>query len=190
LGLAAAGGVEIIMSRVGKNPVPIVKGVTVTVTGASVAAKGPLGELSLVLPEKIAAVVENGQVVVTVAESSRQGKSLHGLSRNLIANMIAGVSKGYSRVLLIEGVGFKATLQGKTLMLALGFATPVAFPIPAGIKIVEEGSIKVTVSGVDKYLVGDTAARIRSYFPAEPYKGKGIRYEGEHVKRKVGKTVA
>lgn len=115
---------------------------------------------------------------------------MHGLARNLIANMIEGVSKGYSKVLQIEGVGFKASVQGKKLSLSLGFASPVLFDIPAGVKILDEAGVKLTISGVDKQQIGDTAARIRSYFPAEPYKGKGIRYAGEHVKRKVGKTVA
>jgi large subunit ribosomal protein L6 len=104
--------------------------------------------------------------------------------------MILGVAKGYTKVLLIEGVGFKATLQGKALSLSLGFASPVVFTVPAGITVKDEAGTKLTITGMDKQLVGDTAARIRSYFPAEPYKGKGIRFEGEHVKRKVGKTVA
>lgn len=178
------------MSRVGRNPVAITTGVTVTVNGSTVAAKGPLGELKLSLPDSIAAEVASGRVQVTCSADTREGRSLHGLSRNLIANMIAGVSKGYKKSLLIEGVGFKAVVQGRKLLLSLGFASPVAFAIPEGIKVVDEGGVKLTVSGVDKHLVGDTAARIRGFFPAEPYKGKGIRYEGEHVKRKVGKTVA
>ncbi|MCE9614117.1 MAG: 50S ribosomal protein L6 [Lentisphaerae bacterium] len=179
------------MSRVGRSPVPIAKGVTVTVAGASVTVKGALGELSVQLPDKVQASVEADQVKVVSLEDSREGRSLHGLARNMIANMIEGVSKGYSKKLLIEGVGFKVALQGKGKMaLSLGFASPVQFDIPDGIKVTEQEGVKMTVSGMDKQLVGDTAARIRSFFPAEPYKGKGIRYEGEHVKRKVGKTVA
>jgi large subunit ribosomal protein L6 len=178
------------MSRVGKSPVPIAQGVTVTTADDRVMAKGPLGELSLRLPDLIRVAVADGQVNVTRTEESRVGRSYHGLARNLIANMVEGVSKGFAKVLLIEGVGFRATLQGKTLSLALGFASPVAFKIPDGITVKEEGGTKLTIQGVDKHLVGDTAARIRSFFPAEPYKGKGIRYDDERVKRKVGKTVA
>lgn len=179
------------MSRVGKHPVAVPMGVTVTVQAAQVTVKGPLGEMSLAAPVVVRVAVEGATVVVTREADTREGRSIHGLIRNLIANMIEGVSKGYAKVLLIEGVGFKAALQGKTgLSLSLGFASPVQFSIPAGIKVVEEGGVKLTVSGVDKQQVGDTAARIRSYFPAEPYKGKGIRYVDEKVKRKVGKTVA
>lgn len=178
------------MSRVGKSPVPVASGVTVTVKGSLVTAKGSLGELSLTLPETISAEVDGGVVKVSSGEDTRRSSSLHGLARNLIANMILGVSKGYTKVLLIEGVGFKATLQGKALSLSLGFASPVVFAVPAGITVKDEAGTKLTITGMDKQLVGDTAARIRSYFPAEPYKGKGIRFEGEHVKRKVGKTVA
>lgn len=179
------------MSRVGKSPVPIAKGVTVTVDGSKVTAKGPLGELHVLVPGEVRADVADGFVKVTCLEESRRGSSMHGLARNMIANLIEGVSKGYSKLLLIEGVGFKAAVQGKSkLALSLGFASPVQFVIPDGITVKEQDGVKLTVSGMDKQLVGDTAARIRSYFPAEPYKGKGIRYEGEHVKRKVGKTVA
>ncbi len=178
------------MSRVGKNPVPLRGGVTVSVAGSLVTAKGPLGEISMTLPDPIGATVEGNVVRVSRGAESRRARSLHGLSRNLIANLVEGVATGYKKVLLIEGVGFKAALQGPKLSLSLGFASPVIFDVPAGITIKEEGGTKLTVSGLDKQQVGDTAARIRAYFPAEPYKGKGIRYEGEHVKRKVGKTVA
>jgi large subunit ribosomal protein L6 len=178
------------MSRVGKSPVPVAKGVTVTAAGDRVMAKGPLGELSLRLPALTKVEVADGRVNVTRTEETRAGRSYHGLARNLIANMVEGVSKGFSKVLVIEGVGFRAALQGKTLSLSLGFAAPVAFKIPDGITVKEEGGTKLTIQGVDKHLVGDTAARIRAFFPAEPYKGKGIRYEDERLKRKVGKTVA
>lgn len=178
------------MSRVGRSPVAVTSGVSVSVSGSTVTAKGPLGELALELPESIGVTVGASAVEVSCSADTRRARSMHGLSRNLIANLIQGVSKGYKKTLLIEGVGFKAALQGNKLSLSLGFASPVVFLVPAGIKITEEGGTKLGVSGADKQLVGDTAARIRSYFPAEPYKGKGIRYEGEHVKRKVGKTVA
>lgn len=178
------------MSRVGRTPVAVANGVTVSVSGSTVTAKGPLGELTLKLPESIGVTVGASSAQVTCAADSRLGRSMHGLSRNLLANMIVGVSKGYKKTLLIEGVGFKAVLQGKKLSLSLGFASPVVFEVPEGIKVTDEGGTKLHISGPDKQQVGDTAARIRSYYPAEPYKGKGIRYEGEHVKRKVGKTVA
>lgn len=178
------------MSRLGKNPVAISKGVTVTVAGGTVSVQGPLGDATLSLPAKTQASVDGAQVLVSRTGDTREARSMHGLARNLIANMIEGVSKGYSKVLQIEGVGFKASVQGKKLSLSLGFASPVLFDIPAGVKILDEAGVKLTISGVDKQQIGDTAARIRSYFPAEPYKGKGIRYAGEHVKRKVGKTVA
>lgn len=179
------------MSRVGKSPVAIAKGVNVTINGGVVLVKGALGELTLALPATIQAAVDAEQVKVSATEDTRAARSVHGLTRNLIVNMIEGVSKGYAKVLLIEGVGFKAAVQGKDkLSLSLGFASPVQFAIPAGIFLKVEADVKLTVSGVDKQLVGDTAARIRSFFPAEPYKGKGIRYDNEHVKRKEGKTVA
>ena len=176
------------MSRVGQKPVEIPSGVTVTVNGADVKVKGAKAELAMVMPAGVSAAVEGGKVVVKVADE--EYGNLHGLTRTLIANMIEGVTKGYSKDLEIQGVGFKAALAGSKLQMWLGFPKPVEFVIPEGIKVVVTDSTAMSVSGADKQKVGDVSARIRSYFPAEPYKGKGIRYKGEYVRRKVGKTVA
>lgn len=171
-------------------PVEIPGGVTVTVAGSRVSAKGPQGELGLDLPAGITAAVEGATIRVSRKTDDRDGRRLHGISRTLLLNLVLGVAKGYSKELLIEGVGFKAAVQGQKLSLALGFASPVQFEIPAGIKVKDEAGTKLVISGPDKQQVGDVAARIRSYFPAEPYKGKGIKYSDEQVRRKVGKTVA
>ncbi len=177
------------MSRIGKEPVAIPAGVTVTVAGQKVTAKGKLGELSYEMHEGISAKVEGDKVVVTRKDDSY--KALHGLARALIHNNVVGVSAGYTKQLTIEGTGFKAALQGNVLALSLGFASPKLFPIPAGLKItVENDGLQVTVTGCAKDAVGEAAARIRSFYPAEPYKGKGIKYLGEHIRRKQGKKVA
>jgi large subunit ribosomal protein L6 len=178
------------MSRIGQKPVDIIAGVTVTVDDRVVKVKGKEGELSRQLPPMIEASVADGKVTVTRIGDTREARSYHGMARTLISNMISGVAKGYSREMEIQGVGFKAVLKGQKLALSLGFASPVDYAIPAGVKVTEEGGVKLVVRGPDKQLVGDTAARIRSFFPAEPYKGKGIRYKDERVRRKVGKTVA
>jgi len=177
------------MSRIGKEPVTIVDGVTCTVSGQKVTVKGKLGELSYEMHDGISAKVEDGKVVVTRRDDSF--KALHGLSRALINNMVIGVSAGYTKKLAIEGTGFKAALQGKNLSLSLGFASPKIYAIPEGITVtVENDGLQVTVTGCEKALVGEAAARIRSFYPAEPYKGKGIKYVGEHIRRKQGKKVA
>jgi large subunit ribosomal protein L6 len=170
--------------------VDITAGVTVSVTGRTVRAKGKLGELAFDLPEGIEAAVDGGKVQIRRSAETPQTLNNHGTARSVIANMIAGVSAGYSRELEIQGVGFKAAIKGPILALSLGYPAPVEFRIPDGVKVAEEGGVKLVVSGVDKQKVGDVAARIRSFFPAEPYKGKGIRYKNEYVRRKVGKTVA
>ena len=177
------------MSRVGQKPIEIPSGVTVTISGQDVRVKGPKGELALVMPHEISAIVEGAKVNVKLEKDSESG-NLHGMTRTLVANMIEGVTKGYGKELEIQGVGFKAALQGQKLQMWLGFPKPVEYQIPEGIKIVVTENTAIAVSGADKQKVGDVSARIRSYFPAEPYKGKGIRYKGEYVRRKVGKTVA
>ena len=178
------------MSRIGKEPVAIPAGVTATVAGQKVTVKGKLGELSYVMHDGITAEVKDGKIIVACADDKRLG-NFHGLARALINNNVKGVSEGYLKKLTIEGTGFKAALQGTTLSLSLGFASPKVFVVPAGIKVtVENDGLLVTVSGVDKDKVGEVAARIRSFYPAEPYKGKGIKYEGEHIRRKQGKKVA
>jgi len=179
------------MSRVGKYPVSVPSGVTVQISGPDITVKGKLGELSRVFQNGITATVENGQVLVARADDSRMQKSCHGLSRTLIKNMIDGVTTGYKKALNIEGTGFKAVLQGKKLSLSLGFASPKDYPVPDGIKVtVDPAGVNLTIEGINKELVGQAAARIRSYYPVEPYKGKGIKYVGEQVRRKQGKTVA
>ena len=179
------------MSRIGNMPIAIPEGVTVTAQGNAVTVKGKLGALSRVFQSGIDVRVENGQVVVTRADDSRMQKSCHGLSRTLVRNMIEGVTTGYKKVLTIEGTGFKAALQGNRLSLSLGFASPKDYLIPDGIRItVDAAGLNVTVEGISKELVGQAAARIRNYYPAEPYKGKGIKYADEQIRRKQGKTVA
>lgn len=179
------------MSRIGKQPITIPAGVTVTSTGTDVTVKGKLGELSRSFLKGITVEVDGGKVIVTRADDSRLLKGCHGLSRTLIKNMIDGVCTGYKKALSIEGTGFKAVLAGKNLSLSLGFASPKDYAIPEGIKVtVDPAGVNLTVEGINKELVGEAAARIRSYYPAEPYKGKGIKYVGEQIRRKQGKTVA
>lgn len=178
------------MSRIGKQPVKIPTGVTVAATGGAVTVKGPLGQLERNLPVGITAVVADGTVVVSRADDSRGQRSCHGLSRTLINNMVEGVTKGYRKELTIEGTGFKVQVQGVKLLLSLGFAAPKEYMIPSGIKVTEKQGVQVLVEGINKELVGQAAARIRGYYPAEPYKGKGIKYVGEQIRRKQGKTVA
>lgn len=178
------------MSRVGEKPVSVESGVTVSVQDKSVTVKGPLGELALDVAPALSVAVEDGRVSISRENDTRESRSLHGLTRSLIANMVVGVTKGFTRELLIEGVGFRAQIQGKKMLLSLGFASAKEYAIPDDITVTEEGGTKITVTGMDKQRVGQTAARIRSYFPVEPYKGKGIRYSDEMVRRKAGKTVA
>lgn len=178
------------MSRIGEQPVEVPAGVTVSVAGATVSVKGANGDLSLELPGKIQAEASDGKVVLSRPDDSRESKSTHGLARSLVANMVEGVSKGFSKKLEIEGVGFKAAIQGQALTMMLGFSSPVEYTVPEGVTVTVDGGTKVLVASADKQKVGDCAARIKSFFPVEPYKGKGIRYSDEHVRRKVGKTVA
>ena len=178
------------MSRIGKEPVKIADGVNVAVDGQKVTVKGKLGELSYTMHDGITAKVEDGKVVVGCADDATLG-NFHGLARALVHNMVVGVSQGYKKQLSIEGTGFKAVLKGKELALSLGFASPKVFVLPEGITCtVENDGLQVTLTGIDKAVVGESAARIRSYYPAEPYKGKGIKYVGEHIRRKQGKKVA
>lgn len=176
------------MSRIGRLPVKVPSGVTVTVTDHEVAVKGPKGQLNLAYPDPIAVSVEGALVNVARPNDDKRNRALHGLTRTLIANMVEGVTKGYSKHLEIQGVGYRAQLQGKNLGLQLGFSHPVVFETPAGIDIKVEGTNKIHISGADKQQVGQVAAQIRSIRPPEPYKGKGIRYEGERVRRKLGKA--
>ncbi len=176
------------MSRIGRMPVNVPAGVNVKVADGSVAVKGPKGELAMTVAHPITISVEGSAVTVARPDDEKRNRQLHGLTRTLIANMIDGVTKGYSRGLEIVGVGYRAQMQGKKLSLQLGLSHPVIVEPPAGITISVEGTNKISVSGADKQQVGQLAAQIRHIRPPEPYKGKGIRYEGERVRRKLGKA--
>ena len=176
------------MSRIGKRPIPVPDKVTVTIEGQTVTVKGPKGELSRTLPPEVEILQEGETILVNRRNESRPARQRHGLCRTLIANMVEGVSQGFIKKLEIQGVGYRAAVQGKILNLAMGYSHPVNIDPPEGISFLVEGTTNVTVSGIDKEVVGNTAARIRAVRPPEPYKGKGIRYAGEIVRRKVGKT--
>ncbi|MEO6846477.1 MAG: 50S ribosomal protein L6 [Chthoniobacterales bacterium] len=178
------------MSRIGKKNITIPDKVKVDFAqDGSVKVEGPKGSLQWALPKVIQASVENNEITFQRSGESRSERALHGLSRALVANMVEGVSAGFKEALEIHGVGFKAAVQGDKLNLSLGFSHPVLFPIPAGIKITVLENTKLTIEGIDKQLVGQVAADIRAYYPPEPYKGKGVRYVGEQIRRKEGKTV-
>lgn len=176
------------MSRIGKNPVVIPSGVTVNVAGQDVTVKGPKGELSLTVPKPITVAQEDGQLVVTRPDDNRKSRSLHGLSRSLINNMVEGVTKGYVIKMEIFGVGYRVLKKGKDLEFSLGYSHPVLIEAPEGITFEVDGATKFSISGIDKQQVGQLAANIRRLRKDDPYKGKGIRYEGEQIRRKVGKT--
>ena len=175
------------MSRIGKKAVPLPKGVTASVDGKTVKVKGPKGELSVKLVEEVDAKVEADGIVVTPRKDMERAPQMWGLSRTLVNNLVVGVTQGFTQKLEIQGVGYRAAVQGKTLNLQLGFSHDVPYPIPAGITITAEKPTSLTIAGIDKQLVGQVAAEIRSWRPPEPYKGKGVRYEGEYVRRKEGK---
>ncbi len=176
------------MSRIGKLPVPIAKGVDVKVDGSTVHVKGPKGELSRTFPAGITFTVEDGKVVVSRPDDEKHSRALHGLSRSLLANMVAGVSEGFTKTLELQGVGYRATQAGAKVNLAVGYSHPVEVAPPEGITLEVEGTSRVHVRGIDKELVGQVAANIRKIRKPEPYKGKGIRYLGEYVRRKAGKA--
>lgn len=176
------------MSRIGKIPVAIPAGVDIKLEGSTLTVKGPKGELTHQIPEQITVTLEEKEVVVTRNGEDRLPRSLHGLTRTLIANMITGVTAGFEKKLEIVGTGYRVAAKGQGIELALGFSHPVVVEPPAGITLAVEGQTKITVSGIDKQQVGEVAANIRKIRKPEPYKGKGIRYAGEHVRRKVGKA--
>jgi large subunit ribosomal protein L6 len=176
------------MSRIGRLPIEIPAGVTVTADGQLVSVKGPKGELSLTVASPIEAKIEDGQVLVTRPDDERASRSLHGLTRTLIANQIIGVTQGYTKGLEIVGTGYRVVQKGNSVEFALGFSHPVLIEPPAGISLTVEGNTKLTVSGIDKQAVGEVAANIRKIRKPEPYKGKGVRYAGEIVRRKAGKS--
>ena len=176
------------MSRIGRLPIDVPAGVTVSVDGREVAVKGPKGELTLTVASPIEVAVEENQVLVSRPDDERESRSLHGLTRTLIANDIIGVTQGYSKGLEVVGTGYRVLVKGSDIEFALGFSHPVVVTPPAGISFTVEGNNKLTVSGIDKQAVGEAAANIRKIRKPEPYKGKGVRYAGEIVRRKAGKS--
>ncbi|MFO8237251.1 MAG: 50S ribosomal protein L6 [Prochlorococcaceae cyanobacterium] len=176
------------MSRIGKAPIPVPDKVTVSLNGLDVTVQGPKGELSRTLPEGVSISQEGTTIVVTPSGDNRRSRERHGLCRTLVANMVEGVSQGFSRKLEITGVGYRAAVQGKKLVVSAGYSHPVELVPPEGISFAVEGNTTVVVSGANKELVGNEAAKVRAIRPPEPYKGKGIKYEGERILRKAGKT--
>jgi large subunit ribosomal protein L6 len=178
------------MSRIGKTPITLPDKVKVTVAdGNQVIVEGPKGKLNWELPKAISLTVEGTKLTVERGSENREVRALHGLSRALVNNMVIGVSAGFRKDLEIQGVGFRAAVKGDKLDLSIGYSHPVLFPIPKEIKVAVTDNTKISIEGIDRQLVGQVAADIRAYYPPEPYKGKGIRYAGEQVRRKEGKTV-
>ena len=176
------------MSRIGKNPIPLPKGVAVTITPTSVKVKGPKGELGVDTRGHVEVAQEDGAVVVRRFDDARQSRAYHGLYQRLITNCVLGVTQGFKKELEIRGVGYRAQMKGKTLVLSLGYSHPVEMEPPKGVSFAAPTQTEVIVEGADKQLVGEWAARIRGLRPPEPYKGKGVRYKDEHVRRKAGKS--
>jgi large subunit ribosomal protein L6 len=181
------------MSRIGKKPVEIPAKTKVEVKGQMVTVEGPKGRLDFTVPSPIKVAVKDGKIIATTSQVDRVGKSRWGLTRSLIANMVKGVNDGYTKKLLVEGVGFRAAVQGQNLQMSLGYSHPIVFQIPKTIKITvadtQDKKPEITIEGADKQQVGEVAARLRRFYPPEPYKGKGVRYRDEQVRRKAGKTV-
>jgi large subunit ribosomal protein L6 len=176
------------MSRIGRLPIDVPAGVNVTIDGSAISVKGPKGELSLVVASPIEVAMEDGQLLVTRPDDERASRSLHGLTRTLIANQIIGVTEGYSKGLEVVGTGYRVAAKGESLEFALGYSHSITVDPPKGISFTVEGNNKVTVNGIDKQAVGEVAANIRKLRKPEPYKGKGVRYAGEVVRRKAGKS--
>jgi large subunit ribosomal protein L6 len=177
------------MSRIGKMPVVIPAEVKVEVKDRSVSVEGPKGKLSMEMPKFITAKLDEGKVVVERKGDSSKAKAMHGLGRSLLNNLVQGVSEGFVKKLEIHGVGFKAAVQGRTITMNLGYSHPVTYDFPEGVSVKVEDNTKVTIEGPDKWAVGLVASELRSFYPPEPYKGKGVRYSDERVERKEGKTV-
>jgi large subunit ribosomal protein L6 len=175
------------MSRVGKKPVPVPSGVTANVNGQNVAVKGAKGELSFVVPEEVIVAMDGGAIKVDPRDESKRARAMWGMSRAMINNLVAGVSKGFERKLEITGVGYKAAVVGKNVQLSLGYSHDVHYPIPAGVAITTPKPTEIAISGIDKRQIGQIAAEIRALRPPEPYKGKGVKYAGEFIFRKEGK---
>lgn len=177
------------MSRIGKQPIALPPKVKVEVKGQKVHVEGPKGKLDWELPQRTSLKVEGGSVLVSRASEDAKTKALHGLSRALVNNMVRGVSEGFVKKLEIQGVGFKAAVVGKAVNMTLGYSHPIVYPIPDQIKVTVDENTKITIEGPDRQVVGQVAAELRSFYPPEPYKGKGVRYSDERVIRKEGKTV-
>jgi len=178
------------VSRIGKQPIPVPSGVDVTIDGSTVSVRGPKGTLTQTFDPAIEIALEEGVVYVRRPNDERRERSLHGLTRTLVANMITGVSEGFVKNLEIVGVGYRAQVQGGVLTLTVGYSNPVNYPIPKGIEVEASGKGQVSIKGIDKRLVGTVASEVRAVRPPEPYKGKGIKYTDERIRRKVGKTGA
>ncbi len=176
------------MSRIGKLPIPVPKGVSVAENGGLVTVKGPKGTLEQVIRPEVTVSIAEDEVLVSRINDEKKSRSFHGLYRNLIFNMVVGVSEGFTKNLIINGVGYRAEMNEKALVLNLGYSNPIEFSIPEGITVETDGPNKVSVKGISKELVGKIASEIRSLRPPEPYKGKGIKYENEQIRRKVGKS--
>jgi len=175
------------MSRIGKKPIPVPKNVTATVEGQKVTVKGPKGQLSLTLVSDVDVKLEDGAITVTPRADTKRARSMWGMSRSLVENLVQGTTTGFTRTLEITGVGYRAALDGKSLKLQLGYSHDIFFPIPEGISIMVPKPTEITISGIEKDKVGQVAAEIREFRGPEPYKGKGVRYQGEFIQRKEGK---
>lgn len=178
------------MSRIGKKPIKVPQGVKIAYAEGTVAVEGPKGKLSYKVPQNFRVEIKDNVVVVTRPSDAKQDRATHGLIRSIINNMVIGVTDGYKKDLEISGVGFKAQVQGKVLNIQLSYTHPINYNIPDGITIETPKPTQIAIRGIDKMKVGEVAAEIRDYYPPEPYKGKGIKYAGEHVRRKAGKAVA
>ncbi len=177
------------MSRIGKKAIEIPSGVEIKIDAEAISVKGPKGTLSTPVHPKVTYAIEDGKVIVSPADESRMANAQHGLRRTLLANCVQGVTKGFQKALEVIGVGYKVSVQGKKVVLTVGYSHPVEYPLPAGIDAVAEGS-KLTISGMDKQMVGEVAAQLRRVRPPEPYKGKGVKYVDEQIRRKAGKSGA
>jgi len=175
------------MSRIGKKPIPVPTGVSVAMDGQTVRVEGPKGKLSQTVPAGVSVTLDSNVLTVARESDHRDVRALHGLTRSLLANMVHGVKDGFERKLDIVGIGYRAQLQGKNLQLALGYSHPVVFPLPDGVQAEVERQVSITLRGADKALLGQVAAKLRALRKPDPYKGKGIKYAGEHIRRKVGK---
>jgi large subunit ribosomal protein L6 len=176
------------MSRIGKIPITVVNGVNVNIDKNTVRIEGPKGKLAMDYSDDVAISLKDKTIVVTRKDDSNRSRAMHGLYRNLLNNMVKGVSEGFKKVLVINGIGYRAEKKGNSLILNLGYSNPIEYPIPEGISIEVEANNKIIVSGINKQQLGQICAEIRGFRPPEPYKGKGVRYEKEYVRKKVGKT--